>query len=289
MLNRLLKKLRGEEKGITGLETAIILIAFVVVAAVFAYTALSAGLFSTQKSQEAVYAGLKEARSTLELRGAVIATAGATGASGTVAQVSFTVGSVLGGEPIDFTAPTANTTSNNGEANPGSSNKVVISYIDQNEKVNDLYWTVTKLGSADSDDLLEQNEKFQITIGNATDNTSGGNLIDALTTDLTVNKQFSLVVSTPVGAVLEIERTTPALFGLYSLVVLIAHALCPDGHIPLPQAAWYPKTHASFHDLLSLVRKRLWPHLLFQTSAFSPDLRLFSTPQVERLLSAVCY
>ena len=47
MLNKFLKR----EKGITGLETAIILIAFVVVAAVFAYTALSAGLFATQKSQ----------------------------------------------------------------------------------------------------------------------------------------------------------------------------------------------------------------------------------------------
>ena len=84
MLNKLLRKVRGEEKGITGLETAIILIAFVVVAAVFAYTALSAGLFSTQKAQEAVYAGLKEARSTMELRGAVIATANTTGSNGTI-------------------------------------------------------------------------------------------------------------------------------------------------------------------------------------------------------------
>ena len=92
---------RGQQ-GITGLETAIILIACVVVAAVFAYTSLSAGLFSTQKSQEAVYSGLKEARSTLELRGAVIATANATGASGTIKQISFTLGTVLDGEPIDY-------------------------------------------------------------------------------------------------------------------------------------------------------------------------------------------
>src|SRR4030042_5164352 len=84
------------EKGITGLETAIILIAFVVVAAVFAYTALSAGLFSTQKSQEAVYSGLKEARSTVELRGPVIATANSTGADGKIKQITFTLASVLG-------------------------------------------------------------------------------------------------------------------------------------------------------------------------------------------------
>ena len=66
MLRKLLKQKRyfkniyTSQKGITGLETAIILIAFVVVAAVFAYTVLSAGLFATQKSQEAVYSGLEK-------------------------------------------------------------------------------------------------------------------------------------------------------------------------------------------------------------------------------------
>ena len=208
MIRKFFEMHRGQ-KGITGLETAIILIAFVVVAAVFAYTALSAGLFSTQKSQEAVYAGLQEARSTLELRGAVIATANTVGASGSIKQISFTVGSVLGGEAIDFTGPTVNS-SNTGTAASGSSNKVVISYIDQDQKKNDLYWTVTKLGDADSDDLLEQNEKFEVTIGSGTAGASGGNLIDALGTDLTVNKTFTIEVKPPVGAILNIERTTPA-------------------------------------------------------------------------------
>ena len=212
MLKRIFKGMWKNEKGITGLETAIILIAFVVVAAVFAYTVLSAGLFATQKSQEAVYAGLKEAQSSLELRSGVIATSGTTGASGTVKQLSFIVSNALGGEPMDFTAPTANTSDNNGLAASNSNNKVVINYIDQNQSVDDLYWTVTKLGSADSDDLLEANEKFQITIGNATTGAGGGSLVDALGTDLTVNTQFSIIVSTPVGAVLELERTTPAWF-----------------------------------------------------------------------------
>ena len=78
MLRRILKQKRyfkniyKEQHGITGLETAIILIAFVVVAAVFAYTVLSAGLFSTQKSQEAVYNGLQETQNTLEVKGAVL-------------------------------------------------------------------------------------------------------------------------------------------------------------------------------------------------------------------------
>jgi flagellin-like protein len=67
------KNIYKAQHGITGLETAIILIAFVVVAAVFAYTVLSAGLFSTQKSQEAVYNGLQETQNTLEVKGAVLA------------------------------------------------------------------------------------------------------------------------------------------------------------------------------------------------------------------------
>ena len=76
--------------------------------------------------------------------------------------------------------------------------------------MNDLYWTVTKLGNSDSDSLLEKNEKFEITVGSSANGTGGGNLIDALGTDLTINKTFNLEVLTPVGAVLTIERTTPA-------------------------------------------------------------------------------
>jgi len=53
-----LKRLIRAERGITGLETAIILIAFVVVAAVFAYTVISAGMCTTQKSQQTVHSGL---------------------------------------------------------------------------------------------------------------------------------------------------------------------------------------------------------------------------------------
>lgn len=195
------RKFMNHEKGITGLETAIILIAFVVVAAVFAYTALSAGLFSTQKGQEAVYAGLKEARSTLELRGGVIATADQAGAAGRVESVSFVVANVLGGEAIDFSLPEGGVLG----VCTGTDHRVVINYIDENQTVNDLWWDVTKLGTADDDYLLENNEKFKIIVGGA----AGGDLIDALTVDLNINTTFSMVIQTPVGAVLEIERTTP--------------------------------------------------------------------------------
>ena len=45
---------------------------------------------------------------------------------------------------------------------------------------------------------------------------------------------------------LAIERTTPLLFGLYSLMTLFGHALHPDGQLPLKQAAWYHKQAATF-------------------------------------------
>ncbi|MFH1141757.1 MAG: archaellin/type IV pilin N-terminal domain-containing protein, partial [Chloroflexota bacterium] len=67
-------RLHREQRGITGLETAIILIAFVVVASVFAYTVLSAGIFSAEKGKEAIHSGLEEARSSMELLGGVKST-----------------------------------------------------------------------------------------------------------------------------------------------------------------------------------------------------------------------
>ena len=189
------------QKGITGLETAIILIAFVVVAAVFAYTALSAGLFSTQKAQEAVYSGLSEARSTIELKGGIIATAGTPGDAGTVQSITFTVTNVLGGEPVDFTVPSGGAA---GLAT-GNAHKVVMNYLDQSQEISNLYWTVDKVGSDDGDNLLENGEKFQITVG-----ATGNGLVEALNPDLSVNDTFNIVVLTPTGAVLTIERTTPA-------------------------------------------------------------------------------
>src|SRR5215470_3605085 len=42
-------------------------------------------------------------------------------------------------------------------------------------------------------------------------------------------------------SMLAIARSSPCLLGLFSLVVLMAHALRPD-HLPTRQAVWYPKT-----------------------------------------------
>jgi len=61
-----------KRKGFTGLEAAIVLTAFVVVAAVFSYVVLNAGFFTTQKSKEVVHTGVEQATSSVELAGDVI-------------------------------------------------------------------------------------------------------------------------------------------------------------------------------------------------------------------------
>lgn len=104
--SKALLKFHKGEKGITGLETAIILIAFVTVAAVLAYSVLSAGVFSSEKGQEAVFSGLEEAQASMQILGSVYATGNVTAES--VTNVSFQLGTVLTGESVDLDYCTVN-------------------------------------------------------------------------------------------------------------------------------------------------------------------------------------
>ena len=88
---------------------------------------------------------------------------------------------------------------------------------------------------------------------------------------------------------LAIERSTPLLFGLYSLVTLFGQALHPDGQIPVAQAAWYRKHSATFRDVLAVVRQHLWGQRTFPTSPTDPDVVLVPRSTLERLSFAVCY
>ena len=186
----LARRLNKNQHGITGLETAIILIAFVIVAAVFAYTVLSAGLFSTQKAKESIYSGLKEAKSTVELKGDVMGKM----ESSVLTELYFTVGTTTAGDSIDFTPPSENYTS-----------LVVISYNDAYQIFPTINWTMTKLNSTAADNLLDQNELFMITVDLScvSENASAEELPGPYHT-------FRLEIKPPVGAILPIERTIPA-------------------------------------------------------------------------------
>ena len=181
----------NEERGITGLETAIVLIAFVVVSSVFAFAVLSTGLFSSDQAKETIRAGLSEARGTLELRGAVIAED--TDSDGDVDKIYFQVANAAGGEPIDLTQ-----------------GKTIIRYSDSSQSVifdSAALFSVSPVGDADSDNLLEPGELYEISLLNMESN---------LATNLANSKTFVIEVIPPQGAVLYIERTTPVVVDKYN-------------------------------------------------------------------------
>jgi flagellin FlaB len=184
MIHRFWHRLRQQQEGITGLETAIILIAFVIVASVFAYVVLSAGLFSAQKAKEAVNAGLGSTMSVIELKGDVIAKM----ESGEVKNIYLYVGIPAAGNPVDFG------TSTNG------TKMVVISYHDADVMLPSVNWTIQKLAYINTDDLLDPNELFMIDVDLAT------------TSSVSIGPyhKFALEVKPPDGPMLTIERVTPA-------------------------------------------------------------------------------
>jgi DDE superfamily endonuclease len=87
-----------------------------------------------------------------------------------------------------------------------------------------------------------------------------------------------------------IQRTTPALLGLFSLVTLFAHRRMVQAAGALRQAAWYHKKHPTFADALALVRKELWAQE--QTFCGLPaETDTIKVPRafMERLTDTVCY
>jgi flagellin FlaB len=193
-LKGLPRRFHTEEAGITGLETAIILIAFVIVASVFAFVVLSTGLFSAERGKETVFAGLEKARGNLEVRGAL--TAADTDGDGNIDDTDgvdadslsddvlvFNLANAAGGFPVSVD-PAATT------------NSVVINWIDAQARVADTTYTVNKI-QGDADNLLETGELFEITVYVPTG--SG----------LATNEVFTLEVVPPQGGTLLINRTMP--------------------------------------------------------------------------------
>ena len=78
-----------------------------------------------------------------------------------------------------------------------------------------------------------------------------------------------------------IARTTPALFGLFSVVTLAADILIEQrGGMAPRTAAWYDKTSPSFADAIAMVRRHLW----VQQGTFMPSEREHESIKVPRLL-----
>lgn len=220
------------ERGITGLETAIILIAFVVVASVFAFTVLSTGVFSAERSKDTIYAGLQEARSSLEPRGAMIAYGGNDSAgTETIWKVSFIVAPAAAGESIDLTPPyTADDSATDPDISSGAEYRTIVSYTDSTQFLRDVPWTVDWVGESSGDNLLEAGEKAEMTVWlltrdtTVTDPTTDG-AVAVWTPDangahgilatgsggtlLTPNDKFTIEVKPNAGSVMTLQRTLP--------------------------------------------------------------------------------
>jgi len=216
-----------KQRGITGLETAIILIAFVVVASVFAFTVLSTGVFASERSKETIFAGIHETKSSVEPRGSIIAYKADRGGTDTIYKVTFVVSNAVGGEPVDLTPPyTADDSGNDPDISSGAESKTVVQYSDTNQFLNDVPWTLSWVGNNNGDNLLEEGEKAEISVwllvrdtdeaitsssatAYWTTDADGRNGMLSTGTILDKNDKFSITLNPPDGAVMILEKTLP--------------------------------------------------------------------------------
>ena len=88
---------------------------------------------------------------------------------------------------------------------------------------------------------------------------------------------------------LAIQRTTPALLGLFSVITLFAHRQMRQAVGVFRRAAWYDKKRPTFSDALALVRKELWASATFYGSPAQSDPVKVPRAYLERLTDALCY
>ena len=227
------------QNGITGLETAIVLIAFVVVASVFAFTILSAGVFASEANKQTIHAGLKETRTGLRQHGSAFAFSGFVGTTQAVHKIVFIVSNSLAGEPVDLTAPySSDDSGTDPDVIAGSTAATIVSYADENQRFSDLPWTMTFIGSNNGDPLLEDGEKVEITVwlmdrvtgvavgsnnsiaymdGN-TSNGGGTGGINSTDTLIIKSTRFVIELTPQLGSPLTIQRAIPP--GLRSVMNL---------------------------------------------------------------------
>jgi len=182
-----MSKLTKKEDAFTGLEAAIVLIAFVVVAAVFSYVVLGAGFFTTQKSQEVVHSSVAQTSSSMEVVGDVIG----VGAGNKLTSAKITLGLSAGGGAVDFEKLVVT-----------FSNKTVVqtlvkndTFFQDDEDAVAGEWLIAKRMNSDGGNLLESREQFTISVG--------------FPGAINPNGEFTIEVKPVVGSSLAIVRTAP--------------------------------------------------------------------------------
>ncbi len=180
---------RKDDKAFTGLESAIVLTAFVVVAAVFSYVVLGAGFTTSDTAKKTIDEGVKQTTSSVELAGDVIAKG--TPATPAVDSIIITLQLTAGQSPVDI-------------GTDNTSGLMIVSYTDNATYVPDVSWAKNFIGNNDGDNVLEQHEKVELTI-----TVPEGSMLKSTTATNVVNREFRLEIKPKVGAIVPITRVTP--------------------------------------------------------------------------------
>jgi len=202
---RKMTKIFNKEEGFTGLEAAIVLIAFVVVAAVFSYVVLGAGFFTTQKAQEVVYSSVDMASSSMEVLGNVNGNGTVDLSDPTNSRIDgirFVLGLTAGGAPVDLANTNMVFSGSEGLTDLKRATEIDADSGNVIHPTNEAYvygtWYIIDITNGDTGSLLD-NQK-QVTIYAFLDD---DNLIHP-------NDSFSLEIKPPVGAAYAIKRKAPA-------------------------------------------------------------------------------
>lgn len=204
-------KLFKNEDAFTGLEAAIVLIAFVVVAAVFSYVMLGAGFYATQEAQRTVHTGSQQASSSMEIIGNVYGHATSAGAY--LDYIEFTVGNTAGGSPIDITQTLVTyVCGNESGVIPYDTDNSIVADAGTGEIGSDKWGVIRTYNDVGTGNikLLEPGEQFVLRVYfDKEDETKGL---------LTPNTRFSVNLQPAIGAAYPIKKTVPAT--LYEINIL---------------------------------------------------------------------
>jgi hypothetical protein len=86
-----------------------------------------------------------------------------------------------------------------------------------------------------------------------------------------------------------INRTTPFLYGMFSLVTMMAQELSKGGKLKIRSAIWYHKELATFSDAIGCVRQQLWEFQSFQTSPNEVEMIKIPRSFLETLTETLCF
>ena len=171
----------------TALESAIVLTAFIVMAAVFSYVIIGAD-YATSNTVPAIDTGVERTGSPIELAGGVIAKA----SDSKVDNIILTLQLAKDQPPVNIGA----------NSNQGL---MIISYSDRADYTASTNWTRDFVGENDGDGLLEQFEKVEINITTPPDST-----LQSTEAGSVINSEFRLEVKPEIGVITPVSRIIPA-------------------------------------------------------------------------------